>query len=92
MSDFTTNPFQQARWTGAKPNETEQETQARVQQMKAAANESRRIDEQLQEGKKVLERRKKAIKILLLGLFYRPFSSNQLTLIGQAESGKVSLI
>jgi hypothetical protein len=68
-----TNPFQQARWTGAKPNETEQETQARIQQMKAALNESRRIDQQLQEGKKELERRKQAIKILLLGLFYRRF-------------------
>lgn len=66
-----TNPFQQARWTGAKPNETEQETQARIQQMKAALIESRRIDQQLQEGRKALERRKQAIKILLLGLFYR---------------------
>ncbi|KIM43926.1 hypothetical protein M413DRAFT_17870 [Hebeloma cylindrosporum] len=72
---FSINPFQQAKWTGAKPNETEQETQARVQQMKAALNESRRIDQQLQEGRKTLERRKKAIKILLLG---------------QSESGKVN--
>jgi len=64
-----TNPFQQARWTGEKPNETVQETQARLQQMKAALNESRRIDQQLQEGRKALERRKQAIKILLLGSF-----------------------
>jgi hypothetical protein len=41
--------------------------------MKAAVNESRRIDQQLQEGRKALERRKRAIKILLLGLFYRHF-------------------
>ena len=68
--DDSTNPFHQARWTGARSDETEEEAQARVQRMKAAANQSKRIDLHLEEGKKALERRRKAIKLLLLGLSY----------------------
>jgi len=69
-SDDSTNPFHQARWTGARSDETEEEAQARVQQMKAAANRSKRIDLQLEEGRNALERRRRAIKVLLLGSSY----------------------
>ncbi|KAF8196977.1 heterotrimeric GTP-binding alpha subunit [Pholiota molesta] len=68
------NPFEVAHWSGATAQETEQEAQLRVQAMQLAAQKSKQIDQFLQEGKKDMERRKKAVKILLLG---------------QSESGKL---
>ncbi|KAF9530777.1 heterotrimeric GTP-binding alpha subunit [Crepidotus variabilis] len=68
------NPFQQPRWSGASPDETEEEAHARVLAMQQAVKTSKEIDAWLLEGKKAFERRKKAVKILLLG---------------QSESGKV---
>ncbi|KAF9650986.1 G-protein alpha subunit [Thelephora ganbajun] len=53
--------------------ETDDERAKRVHEQSEAARVSREIDESLQETKKLLEKRKKAIKVLLLG---------------QAESGK----
>ncbi|OCH90781.1 G-protein alpha subunit [Obba rivulosa] len=55
------------------PDESPDQRQARLHQQQEAARVSHEIDEHIQEDKKELERRKKAIKILLLG---------------QAESGK----
>ncbi|KAF8968482.1 heterotrimeric GTP-binding alpha subunit [Flammula alnicola] len=68
------NPFEEARWSGAPESETEEEEQVRIQASQQAINTSREIDQFLQEGKKVMERRRRAVKILLLG---------------QSESGKV---
>ncbi|EMD36098.1 hypothetical protein CERSUDRAFT_116002 [Gelatoporia subvermispora B] len=55
------------------PDESPDERQVRLHQQQEAARVSHEIDEHIQEDKKELDRRKKAIKILLLG---------------QAESGK----
>jgi len=71
------NPFQLPRWSGATPGETEEEAHARVQAMQAAVKTSKEIDMWLLEGKKALERRRRAVKILLLG---------------QSESGKSSVL
>lgn len=61
------NPFQVARWSGASPGETEAESHARVQAMQEAVKTSKEIDEWLLESKKALDKRKKAVKVLLLG-------------------------
>lgn len=50
------------------PGETEEQASARVKTLQEAVRRSKEIDEGLQETKKVLERRKKAVKILLLGI------------------------
>ncbi|OSX55882.1 hypothetical protein POSPLADRAFT_1063362, partial [Postia placenta MAD-698-R-SB12] len=55
------------------PDESPDDRDARLQQQRAAQAVSHEIDQTLQEDKKAYDRRKKAIKILLLG---------------QAESGK----
>ncbi|KAJ3565920.1 hypothetical protein NP233_g7332 [Leucocoprinus birnbaumii] len=71
------NPFY-ARWSNAPlPGESEEQAAARVKLFQEAVKRSKEIDESLQETKKVLERRKKAVKILLLG---------------QSESGKSSVL
>jgi len=49
------------------PEETEDERVKRVHEQTEAARVSREIDESLLETKKLIEKRKKAIKILLLG-------------------------
>ncbi|KDR71584.1 hypothetical protein GALMADRAFT_75076 [Galerina marginata CBS 339.88] len=61
------NPYQVPRWSGQTASETEEEAQIRVQQMQEAANRSKGIDLMLQEGKRDIERRRKGVKILLLG-------------------------
>ena len=64
----TMNPFY-ARWSSSPmPGETEEQASARVKTLQEAVRRSKEIDEGLQETKKVLERRKKAVKILLLGI------------------------
>lgn len=65
--DRALNPFEVSQWSGATAKETEQEAQLRVQALQQAAQTSRQIDQFLLEGKKELERRRKAVKILLLG-------------------------
>ncbi|KAH9940208.1 G-protein alpha subunit [Epithele typhae] len=55
------------------PDESVEDRQARIRQQEDAARVSKEIDEEIALSKKAFERRKKAIKILLLG---------------QAESGK----
>ncbi|KAF5350090.1 hypothetical protein D9756_009254 [Leucocoprinus leucothites] len=57
--------------------ESDEEAAARVKLLQDAVKRSKEIDESLQETKKALERRKKAVKILLLG---------------QSESGKSSVL
>jgi hypothetical protein len=49
------------------PEESEDERAKRVQQQAEAARVSREIDEDLQETKRLIEKRKKATKVLLLG-------------------------
>ncbi|KAJ7593133.1 G-protein alpha subunit [Mycena floridula] len=59
------------------PDETEQERAVRVRTSRDAQKKSRQIDESILESKKILDRRKKAVKILLLG---------------QSEGGKSSVV
>ncbi|KAJ7040577.1 G-protein alpha subunit [Mycena alexandri] len=59
------------------PNETEEEKVARLEAAREATRVSRTIDVGLAESKKALERKKRAVKILLLG---------------QSESGKSSVL
>ncbi|KAF7358533.1 G-protein alpha subunit [Mycena venus] len=59
------------------PNETEEEKAVRLEAAKEATRVSRTIDAGLAESKKLLERKKRAVKILLLG---------------QSESGKSSVL
>ncbi|KAF9484577.1 heterotrimeric GTP-binding alpha subunit [Pholiota conissans] len=68
------NPFEIAQWSGETSEETEEEARLRVQALQQAVQHSRRLDQYLLEGKKELDRRRKAVKILLLG---------------QSESGKL---
>lgn len=61
------NPFY-ARWSNALlPGESEEQATARVKSLHEAIKRSKEIDESLLETKIVLERRNKAVKILLLG-------------------------
>jgi hypothetical protein len=53
------------------PNETPSEREKRVQAQCEALRISKEIDERLLESKKVLDGRKKATKILLLGEYMR---------------------
>ncbi|KAJ7078987.1 G-protein alpha subunit [Mycena crocata] len=59
------------------PNETEEEKAVRLEAAREATRVSRTIDAGLAESKKALERKKRAVKILLLG---------------QSESGKSSVL
>ena len=49
------------------PDETEEERAKRVREEEEAVRISREIDEGLLEAKKLIERRRKATKVLLLG-------------------------
>jgi hypothetical protein len=74
------------------PGESEEETTARVQLLQEAVKRSKEIDEKLQETKKVLDRRSKAVRILLLGAWHLIKTSvlcSEALLLGQSESGKV---
>jgi len=61
------NPFQIPLWTDEKPNETEEEAKARTSATQEAIKTSKEIEAWLLEEKKVMDRRRRAIKILLLG-------------------------
>lgn len=50
------------------PGESEEQAATRVKLLQEAVKRSKEIDDSLQETRKVLERRKKAVKILLLGV------------------------
>ena len=54
-------------WSGATPTETTEERQQRMYAMEKAAQRSREIEHFLLEGKKALDKRRKGVKILLLG-------------------------
>lgn len=54
------------------PDESEEQRLQRQQAQLEAEQVSRKIDEDLQEEKKAYEKRKKAVKILLLGESARP--------------------
>jgi hypothetical protein len=58
-------------------NESHDEKQARIAQQQEAARISREIDDAIEKSRKQLEKRKKAVKVLLLG---------------QAESGKSTML
>ncbi|EKM74867.1 hypothetical protein AGABI1DRAFT_47251 [Agaricus bisporus var. burnettii JB137-S8] len=65
-SSSPSNPFH-ARWAATPmPGESEEQTAARVNLLQEAVKRSKEIDENLQEAKKVIDRRKKAVRILLL--------------------------
>ncbi|PCH39013.1 G-protein alpha subunit [Wolfiporia cocos MD-104 SS10] len=70
---FSTDDDPLAKALQPPPDESPDDRALRLQQQKEAQAVSHKIDERIQEDKKVFDRRKKAIKILLLG---------------QAESGK----
>lgn len=53
------------------PDETPDDRARREQQQREATRVSMEIDESIQEARKLYERRKKAVKILLLGAFVR---------------------
>ncbi|KAG2002422.1 guanine nucleotide-binding protein alpha subunit [Coprinopsis cinerea AmutBmut pab1-1] len=74
---LTPNPFLSKGWSGANPNETEEEAQMRIKHMQEAHKKSKEIDSSLQEARKAMEKRRKGVKILLLG---------------QSESGKSSVL
>jgi len=66
-SSIPFNPFY-ARWSNAPlPGESEEQAIVRVKSLQEAIKRSKEIDESLLETKIVLERRNKAVKILLLG-------------------------
>jgi guanine nucleotide-binding protein alpha-1 subunit len=62
------NPFTLARLP-IPPNETEEERATRVRIMQEAQDVSRQIDDSILESKKLMDKRKKATKILLLGAY-----------------------
>ncbi|EAU83598.2 hypothetical protein CC1G_07971 [Coprinopsis cinerea okayama7 len=64
---LTPNPFLSKGWSGANPNETEEEAQMRIKHMQEAHKKSKEIDSSLQEARKAMEKRRKGVKILLLG-------------------------
>ena len=71
MTSFpSTNPFT-TKWSGVPPNETEEEAQVRVKLMQEAVRVSKEIDQSLNEARKAIEKKKKAVKILLLGMLLR---------------------
>lgn len=72
------------------PFDVDPEAYARFHNAQEAAATSRKIDTWLLEGKKAFERRRKGVKILLLGTLHSYLTSVFLTSsIGQSESGKV---
>ncbi|KAK0435350.1 heterotrimeric GTP-binding alpha subunit [Armillaria borealis] len=75
--DTVYNPFHGPTNLPGPPNESEEQRTRREQESQDAQSISREIDEHLLETKKILERRRRAIKMLLLG---------------QAESGKSTLL
>ena len=56
------------------PDESPDDRALRIQRQQEAQRVSSEIDESIQESKKAFDRRKKAIKILLLGKSYHAFS------------------
>jgi guanine nucleotide-binding protein subunit alpha len=66
-SDKPSNPFLSKQWNGSNPNETEEEAQARLRQLQEAQRVSKEIDHSLGETKKAMEKRRRGVKILLLG-------------------------
>lgn len=59
-------------------NETSAQRSERARALQDAQARSRKIDDDLQETKRYLERRKKALKILLLGAFSLLYSADLL--------------
>jgi hypothetical protein len=55
------------------PNETPAERAERRREVQSAQERSRRIDEALLEDKKVLDKKKRAVKVLLLGACLWPW-------------------
>lgn len=66
-SNQSTNPFHFKTWNGGHPDESEEEAQLRLKQLHDAQKISKQIDSSLGEARKAMEKRKKGVKILLLG-------------------------
>ena len=73
-------------------NESPEERQARIARQHEATRISREIDDAIEKSRKQFEKRKKAIKVLLLGQSLFPVSSSAHPLSGQAESGKSTML
>ncbi|KAH7907599.1 guanine nucleotide binding protein, alpha subunit [Hygrophoropsis aurantiaca] len=80
LEKFSVKPPQDDAWSllfRPPQDESPEERNVRLQQQQEAQRVSREIDESLQESKKLYDKKKKAIKVLLLG---------------QAESGKSTML
>lgn len=93
-------PVQDDAWSNLfkpPPNETAEEKRERLMFQQEAQRISREIDESILESKKLLEKKKKAVKVLLLGTL---ITTTRLTVAltspsqrsGQAESGKSTML
>jgi guanine nucleotide-binding protein subunit alpha len=70
---LTPNPFTE-RWAATSPSDTREEALSKEMAFQNAQKISRQIDEGLLESKKVMDKKKKAAQILLLGAYTKPSS------------------
>jgi hypothetical protein len=73
-------PVQDDAWSNIfkpPPNETAEEKRERLMFQQEAQRISREIDESILESKKLLEKKKKAVKVLLLGTLITNYSSDR---------------
>lgn len=97
FSPINLKPIQDDAWSSIfkpPPNESVEEKRDRIARQQEAQRVSREIDEGILESKKLFDKKKKAIKVLLLGMrvFMPHTSSNIHFTSGQAESGKSTML
>lgn len=73
-------------------NESTEEKQARIARQHEANRISNEIDDNIEKSRKQFEKRKKAIKVLLLGTPSLPTIPSPSSPTGQAESGKSTML
>ena len=74
-------------------NESLQQRQERIARQQEATRISQEIDDAIEKSRKQLEKRNKAIKVLLLGTYIHLILSTPSPLLtGQAESGKSTML
>jgi hypothetical protein len=86
-------PVQDDAWSNIfkpPPNETAEEKRERLVHQQEAQRVSREIDESILESKKLLEKKKKAVKVLLLGTHIMTISSIRANNRLQNDQGKPS--